>query len=143
MSLATVWVLTAILWYAKLVVAGPHDPAFFYLLPLTFIAARYGMWPALLGAITAFGCADYFLYDPLYTLKICSRIELVDLSFFAVLAVLAINSASRSPWSLSEIRTPGGRASSVHATASAGDGGLSRSTSTPAVDAVSTDTEAT
>jgi K+-sensing histidine kinase KdpD len=94
-SLAIVCALTATLWYVKLATARPHNPAFFYLLPITLVAIRYGSAPALLGVFTAFACADFFLYDPLYTFNICSRVELGDLIFFVVLAVAAVKSISQ------------------------------------------------
>jgi len=93
-SVAIVCVLTAILWCSKLEVVGPRDPVFFYLFPLTLIAFRYGPMPAFIGVFLAAACADYFLYEPLYTLDICSRAELGDLCFFVVLAIFAVKAAS-------------------------------------------------
>jgi K+-sensing histidine kinase KdpD len=93
-TLAVVSVITAILWYLKVATASPHDPVFFYLLPLMLVAILYGSRPALLGAVTAFACADFFLYDPLYSFDICSRAELGDLSCFALLALIGVKCTS-------------------------------------------------
>ena len=93
-SLAVVCVVTAVLWYLKLATAGPDHPVFFYLLPIALVTILYGSLPALLGVFTAAACADFFLYDPLYTFDISSRVELGDLACFAMLAVIGVKCAS-------------------------------------------------
>lgn len=94
-AIAIVCILTAILWYTGQVGVCPHNPVFFFLLPVTLVAFRYGAAPALLTALASFACADFFLYQPLYTIDICSRAELGDLSFFAVLALLSVKVVSQ------------------------------------------------
>ncbi len=89
-SLVFVGVLTAILWYLKVAMAGPRDPVFMYLLPVTLLAMVYGSRPALLGIFAAGACADFFLYDPLYTFDICSRVEFGDLACFALLSLIGV-----------------------------------------------------
>jgi K+-sensing histidine kinase KdpD len=89
-SVAAVAVITAILWYLKLTTASPHDPVFLYLPPIVVIAIVYGSRPALLGALAAFACADFFLYDPLYSLDISSRVEFGDLTCFSLLALIGV-----------------------------------------------------
>lgn len=93
-AIAFVCVLTATLWYTGQIGVCPHDPVFFFLLPVAFVSFRYGAAPALVTALASFACADYFLYQPLYTLDICSRAELGDLTFFSVLAVLSVKAIS-------------------------------------------------
>jgi K+-sensing histidine kinase KdpD len=93
-SLAVVSVVTAILWYLKLAIAGPDHPIFLYLLPIALVMILYGSLPALMGALTAAACADFFLYDPLYTFDIPSRVELGDLAFFAMLALIGVKCAA-------------------------------------------------
>jgi K+-sensing histidine kinase KdpD len=92
-SLMVVAVITALLWYLKLTIVSPHDPVFFYVLPIIVIAMVYGSGPALLGACAAFGCADYFLYDPLYSFDICSRQEFGDLAYFSLLTGIGVKCA--------------------------------------------------
>lgn len=92
-SLTVIAVITAVLWYLKIATVSPHDPVFFYVLPIIVIAIVYGSRPALLGACTAFVCADYFLYDPLYSLDICSRQEFGDLACFSLLAGIGVKCA--------------------------------------------------
>ena len=93
--LAVVSVVTAILWYLKVAATGPDHPVFFYLLPIALVTILYGNLPAaLLGVFTAAACADFFLYDPLYSFEISSRVELGDLACFAMLAVIGVKCAS-------------------------------------------------
>jgi K+-sensing histidine kinase KdpD len=89
-SLTVVAVLTAILWYLKASPLGLRDPVFFYVLPIVLVAIIYGRGPALLGVCAAFLCADYFLYDPLYSLDISSRVEFGDLACFSLLALIGV-----------------------------------------------------
>jgi K+-sensing histidine kinase KdpD len=92
-SVAAVAVITVILWYLRLTTASPHDPVFLYLPPIVLIAIVYGSRPALLGVIAAFACADFFLYDPLYSFDISSRVEFGDMTCFSLLALIGIKCA--------------------------------------------------
>jgi K+-sensing histidine kinase KdpD len=93
-ALAVVSAVTLVLWYFKLATIGPDHPVFFYLLPIGVVTMLYGSWPALLGVFTATACADFFLYDPLYTFSIDSRVEFGDLACFAMLALIAVKCTS-------------------------------------------------
>jgi K+-sensing histidine kinase KdpD len=92
-SLGFVCAVTAVLWYLKLATAGPEHPLFFYLVPLSLVTFLFGRVPALLGVLTAAVCADFFLYDPLYTFDMPSRGEFGDLAWFGVLAVIVVKCA--------------------------------------------------
>jgi K+-sensing histidine kinase KdpD len=89
-SLTVVAVVTAILWYLQLTRFGLRDPVFFYVLPIIVVALVYGRGPALLGVCAAFFCADYFLYEPLYSLDITTRVEAGDLACFSLLALIGV-----------------------------------------------------
>jgi K+-sensing histidine kinase KdpD len=89
-SLTVIAVITAILWYLQLTTFSVRDPVFFYVLPITVVAIVYGRGPALLGVCAAFICADYFLYEPLYSLNIASRGEFGDLACFSLLALIGV-----------------------------------------------------
>jgi len=91
--LAVVSAVTLVLWYFKLTTIGPDHPVFFYLLPLALMAILYGRWPALLGVFAAAACADYFLYDPLYSFVIDTRIEAGDLACFTFLSLMGVKCA--------------------------------------------------
>ena len=82
------------LWYFKLATFGPDHPVFFYLLPIALVTIFHGSFPALLGVLTATLGADYFLYDPLYSLNISSRVEFGDLACFTFLALIGVKCAS-------------------------------------------------
>lgn len=89
-SLAVVCLVTAALWYLKMAGAGVRHPAFFYLLPIALLAIIYGSLPALLCAFVAIACAAYFLYDPLYSFQVSNPLEIGDLLFFLVLALIGV-----------------------------------------------------
>jgi K+-sensing histidine kinase KdpD len=91
--LAVVSAVTAILWYFKLATIGPDHPVFFYLLPIGLVTIVYGSWPALLAVFVAAACADFFLYEPLYSFYM-SRVEFTDLMCFSLLALIAVKCAS-------------------------------------------------
>jgi K+-sensing histidine kinase KdpD len=89
-TLAVVAAVTAILLYFKLAGVGPHHPVFFYLLPIALVAILFGSWPATLFAVTAILCGAFFLYDPIYSLRVTNPLEYGDLICFAVLALMAV-----------------------------------------------------
>jgi K+-sensing histidine kinase KdpD len=92
--LAAVSAITLVLLYFKLAMFGPEHPVFFYLLPIALVTILYGRWPALLGVFTAVACADYFLYDPIYSFVIDTRVEAGDLACFTFLALVGVKCAS-------------------------------------------------
>lgn len=89
-SLVIVSLVTAVLWYLKLAGDGILHPVFFYLLPIALLAILFGSLPALLCASAATACAAYFLYDPVYSFYVTSRLEIGDLCFFVVLALIGV-----------------------------------------------------
>jgi K+-sensing histidine kinase KdpD len=80
--------------YFKLATLGPEHPVFFYLLPIGLVMIFYGSLPALLAVFTAAACADYFLYDPIYSFDISSRVEFGDLACFSLLALITVKCAN-------------------------------------------------
>jgi K+-sensing histidine kinase KdpD len=82
--------VTAILLYFKLDGVGPHHPVFFYLLPIALVAILFGGRPATLFAVAAILCGAFFLYDPIYSLRVSNPLEYGDLICFAVLALMAV-----------------------------------------------------
>jgi K+-sensing histidine kinase KdpD len=89
-TLAIVAAVTAILLYFKLAGIGPHHPVFFYLLPIALVAILLGSLPAMLFALAAIVCGAFFLYDPIYSLRVADPMEYGDLICFAVLALMAV-----------------------------------------------------
>jgi K+-sensing histidine kinase KdpD len=89
-SLGVVCLMTAVLWYLKVTGAGLRHPIFLYLLPIAVLAMFYGSLTALACACTSMACAAYFLYDPIYSFAVASRMEVGDLVVFAMLAAIAV-----------------------------------------------------
>jgi K+-sensing histidine kinase KdpD len=89
-SLAVVCSITAVLWYLKIAGDGLRHPVFFYLLPSALLAMLYGTMPALLCASAATACAAFFLYDPLYSFHFTNPLEIGDLAFFVLLALIGV-----------------------------------------------------
>jgi K+-sensing histidine kinase KdpD len=108
-AVAVVSVVTAVLLYFKLTAVGPAHPVFFYLLPIALVTMLYGSVPALLCVITATACADYFLYDPVYSFDISSRVEFGDLACFTFLALVGIKCATELFWRSSKVPAPKSR----------------------------------
>jgi len=108
-ALAVVSAVTAVLWYFKLATVGPDHPVFFYLLPIAAVMIFYGSFPALLCVVAAAACADYFLYDPLYSFDISSRVEFGDLACFTFLALIGVKCASELFWRSANLPAPKSR----------------------------------
>lgn len=89
-SLGVTALVTAVLWYLRATAVDLPHPVFFYLLPVALLARFYGGGPALFGASLATACAAFFLYEPLYSFQVANRLEIGDLAWFAVLAVLGV-----------------------------------------------------
>lgn len=87
-ALALVAIITAALFFAKHWVVRPQHLIFFYLLPTALVAALYGTRTAMLCAVTATGCAAFFLYDPIYSFAVATPVEAGELICFAGLAVI-------------------------------------------------------
>jgi K+-sensing histidine kinase KdpD len=93
-ALAIVSIVTAVLWLVRQSTSGDQHPLFFYLLPLALVAMLYGRWPAILGVVVAAECADFFLYEPLYSIDLPSWGEFGDLVCFVLLGLIGIKCTS-------------------------------------------------
>src|ERR1700760_4811724 len=92
-TLAAVAATTAVLFYFKLVGAGPHHPIFLYLLPIALIAFWFGTLPATVFAVVAIFCGAFFLYDPVYSFRVANAREFGDLICFMILALMTVKCA--------------------------------------------------
>jgi two-component system sensor histidine kinase KdpD len=68
----------------------------FYLLAVLVIAIRWGTVAALAAAFVSFLCLNFFFVTPFYTLIVADPRELLDLSVFLIVAVLAGQLAARA-----------------------------------------------
>jgi K+-sensing histidine kinase KdpD len=102
-SLGIVGAFTSVLFYLKLASMGLHHPIFVYLPLIALVAMVYGSVAALIGASAAIACAAFFLYDPAYSFAVAKALEVGDLFWFALLAVIvtkcarALRPASKLP----------------------------------------------
>ncbi len=92
-SLGIVGAATSVLFYLKLTTTGLHHPIFVYLPLIALVAMVYGSVAALIGASAAIACAIFFLYDPPYSFVMANGLEVGDLLWFALLAVIATKCA--------------------------------------------------
>jgi two-component system, OmpR family, sensor histidine kinase KdpD len=65
----------------------PEHLIFGYLIPITFVAVRYGSMPAVVTAVVSDICAAYFLYPPDFSIYIAQPLHMAELSFFSVLVL--------------------------------------------------------
>jgi K+-sensing histidine kinase KdpD len=86
--LAIVIVATAILMLLKTVAIAPQHVVFFYLLPTVMVAVLFGSMPAMLCAVVGTVSAAFFLYDPVYSFYVSSRVDVGELVCFAGLALI-------------------------------------------------------
>jgi len=87
-SLVLVAITTAILWVLQLRLQQDHL-VFIYFVPTTLIAIRYGSLSAMVVTIASGLAAAYFLYPPNFSFLVGSRLELLEIVLFCMLALLA------------------------------------------------------
>jgi K+-sensing histidine kinase KdpD len=80
-------VLTTGILLAIYLALQPEHLIFGYLIPITFVAVRYGSMPAIVTAIVSDICAAYFLYPPDFSIYIAEPLHMAELSFFSVLVL--------------------------------------------------------
>jgi K+-sensing histidine kinase KdpD len=66
-----------------------------YLIPVMFVATRWGIWPAMVASIAAMAAADFFFFAPLYSFRVDDPQEAVDLLLFLIVSLVSSNLASR------------------------------------------------
>src|SRR5262245_54755495 len=84
-SLLSVAAATAILSVFEIVVAPDHL-IFGYMVPVSFIAIRYGNLPAMLTSIISVVGAAIFLYPPYFAIYVANPLHVAELVFFCLLA---------------------------------------------------------
>jgi K+-sensing histidine kinase KdpD len=89
-SLAIVGVATGALVYFNSVTAGLHHPIFVYLPLIALLAFAFGSVAALSGTAAAIAGAAYWLYEPAFSFAVAKTLEVGDLLWFALLAVIVV-----------------------------------------------------
>ena len=79
---------TAFIWMIEAPMQHDHL-IFVYLLPTALIAIRYGSISAMCVAIVSVFAAAYFLYAPRFSLVVANPLDLLEIIFFSLLALLA------------------------------------------------------
>ena len=86
-SFSLVLVATAILLAVDNYVDVPHL-AFVYLMPIIFVAAKFGRVPALVALVLSSLCSAFFLYEPVFSFHIDRNEDVKELVCFCVTALL-------------------------------------------------------
>src|SRR5262244_1537342 len=87
-SLLSVAAATAILSAFEIVVAPDHL-IFGYMVPVSFIAIRFGNLPAMFTSIISVIGAAIFLYPPYFAIYVANPLHVAELVFFGLLALAA------------------------------------------------------
>ncbi|MGY3581774.1 K+-sensing histidine kinase KdpD [Bradyrhizobium sp. USDA 4341] len=93
-SVGSIGVVTALLFALNEPIAANLVPIA-YLIPIIYAATRLGIWSGTLASLTAIAAADFFFFSPLYSLRVDSPQEAIDLLVFLVVALVSSNLASR------------------------------------------------
>lgn len=83
------FVLTTVLIWPIRARLNQEHLIFIYLVPTSLIAIRYGSIAALCVTIVSSVAAAYFLYPPRFSFLIASPLDLVEITLFCLLAMLA------------------------------------------------------
>ena len=87
-SLALVALTTTLLWPFEARLNQEHL-IFIYLVPTSLIAIRYGSISAMCVVIVSSVAAAYFLYPPRFSFLVASPLDLLEITLFCLLAMLA------------------------------------------------------
>lgn len=87
-SAALLALTTGVIWLVDAPLQHDHL-IFFYLVPTSLIAIRYGSISAMCVAIISMTGAAYFLYSPRFSFMVASWLDLIEIILFSLLALLA------------------------------------------------------
>jgi K+-sensing histidine kinase KdpD len=85
-SFITLALVTAVLVLSATVFAVDHL-IFGYLVPISFIAIRYGSASGMLASLVSAFAAAFLLYPPILAITIANPLHLGELTFFCLLAM--------------------------------------------------------
>jgi len=66
-----------------------------YLTAVLVVASRHGLWPSIAASGTSFVAYNFFFTDPLFTLHMNRREDVLSLAFFLLVSVVVSNLAAR------------------------------------------------
>ena len=103
MTLGLVAVVTAVL-FPLIEVTGLHHGSVVYIIPVVIAATRWGIVPAIVGAVCGVVASAFFFYAPLYSLRITNPHEVLNLFLFIFVAVMVSQLATRLRQQLEKAR---------------------------------------
>jgi two-component system sensor histidine kinase KdpD len=86
LAVVTLSLITAVLFMLRAEL-NTSTVALLYLIPVLVSTARWGLWPGVLSAFTAFLAYNYFFLQPYYTFIVHETQDIVALLIFLVVAV--------------------------------------------------------
>lgn len=88
----------AALGVAKLLqpVAGLENVDLVFLTAIVAVAARYGLWPSLVGSVASMLAYNFFFIPPIHTFAVADPTNLAALFFFLLVAVITSHLAARA-----------------------------------------------
>jgi len=93
-GVAAAVVVTALGEFAPPVLSATHL-ALMYLLAVLIVAVRFGLWPALAGAVASVAALDYLFLQPLYSFTVNRPQDALLLAFLSIGAIIASGLAAR------------------------------------------------
>lgn len=90
LSVLIVAAVTAIMWSVGRATLGEAVIALLYLLPIGWIAARWGQWPGICAAAAAALAFDYFFIPPFYSFTVGRLEGWLVLAIFLLVAVVIV-----------------------------------------------------
>lgn len=94
MTLGLVAAATVVIFIFSGVLSSVNLISIIYLIPVLIAAMWWGIWPAILAAVTGALAADFFFYPPLYTFWISDTQNIADLIVFLIVALVSGNLAA-------------------------------------------------
>jgi len=74
--------------YGLIKLTGMKHGSSLYLIPVVIAATRWGVIPAVVGAVLGVAASAFFFYEPLYSFRITDPHEVVNLTLFIFVAVV-------------------------------------------------------
>jgi two-component system, OmpR family, sensor histidine kinase KdpD len=103
MTLGLVAIVTGVL-FPIMEVSGLQHGSVVYLIPVVIAATRWGILPAIVGAVCGVIASAFFFYPPLYSLRIKDPHEVLNLFLFIFVAVMVSQLATRLRQQLEKAR---------------------------------------
>jgi two-component system sensor histidine kinase KdpD len=81
--------------FALVAMSGMEHGSVVYLIPVVIAASRWGIVPAIVGAVFGVGASAFFFYPPLYSFRVSDPHEILNLALFIFVAVVTSQLATQ------------------------------------------------